>query len=76
MCTKLCSRGYIVVSSWVLIKPAGDCGRFELRRAALGTAEAAGTASEQQQQQQRQQLPRALMYASDTDISGKEFALN
>lgn len=47
---KLCSRGYIVVSSWVLIKLTGDCGRSKARRAARRRP----VQQQQQQQQQRQ----------------------
>ena len=52
---KLCSRGYIVVSSWVLIKLSGDCGRSKARRAAQRRPVHRHQQHQQQQQQQQQQ---------------------
>lgn len=54
-------------SPWILIKPAG-------RR--LGEEEKEGGGEGPLASNNGSQLPRPLMYASDTDISWKEFALN
>jgi len=75
------SHGYIVVFSWILIK-------HERPRANWTESTDGGGSSNNSSSESRERVAATsaataaatagppLMYASDTDISGKEFALN